>query len=79
MEPASVRAGLHGLGVLSHELQKNARIWDICHQGAGCSGCKVTGAFSPDCFSLWGRGVTLILPVYIVSAYAARLKLRSGK
>ncbi|XP_036091248.1 uncharacterized protein LOC107513989 [Rousettus aegyptiacus] len=36
-----VRAGLHGLGVLSHGLQKNARIWDICHPGAGCSGCKV--------------------------------------
>lgn len=57
MELVRVRAGLHGLVVLSHELQKNARIWDICHQGAGCSGCKVTRAFPGRLQSLgtWGH------------------------
>ena len=42
-----VRAGLQGLALLSHEPQKNARIWirDVCHPGAGCSGGEVTGAF----------------------------------
>lgn len=73
------RAGPLGLAVLSHEPQKNARIRDVCHPGAGCSGREVTGAFSPDCCSLSGRGVPLILPVYIVSVYAARLKPCSVK
>lgn len=40
------RAGPLGLAVLSHEPQKNARIRDVCHPGAGCSGREVTRAFS---------------------------------
>lgn len=52
-----VRAGPRGLAVLSHEPQKNARIWDVCHQGAGCSGCKVTRAFPGllQSFGTWGH------------------------
>lgn len=59
--------GLARISLLSHELQKNARIWGICHQGAGCAGCKVTGAF-PGLPQSLGTRVTLILPVYIVNA-----------
>lgn len=70
--------GLARISLLSHELQKNARIWGICHQGAGCAGCKVTGAF-PGLPQSLGTRVTLILPVYIVNASAARLKQDRGK
>lgn len=59
--------------------KKNARIRDVCHPGAGCSGTRGNQSLFPDCCSLSGRGVTLILPVYIVSAYAARLKPCSVK
>lgn len=70
--------GLARISLLSHELQKNARIWGICHQGAGCAGCEVTGAF-PGLPQSLGTRVTLILPVYIVNASAARLKQGRGK